>query len=529
MRAAAEAIMVPFPPAVSGGSPAAVAAGLTETAALSAAGATMQASEQAAHAVIPPAMAAPQAAAAALQRAAPSASAPDSPPTPPNTAALAGTQPPGHTTGVPRAPVGMFAPHSPAGPLAAPTATTPGGDGLASSQLAEALQTRAGTLTPTAGSHPRSAGVVSGYPGAGLTSYIRPSGNGFSPPAVKRPGIGAPAGMLTTATLHSPVTAAPNSTVQPFAYVHPQPPRPGGASSPSPPLDLSDTAHTLNSPPQPAAPPPPTPYPATPPGDAPGPPTGSDGPNGSGSPGAQMLDQAAGPAPQAPPMLPPLAPHPPIPPPPSPPPGKPPLGQPPIPPWASPPPPPSLQATRDAYNKLTNDIDHHNLNPPNPSDWNAVQAYNQEAWYNNTLKTQLERQLNAANAQYTPANDAKRADIPYWTQPAPQQPRQTTAAGSEPQVPQNVQSTLNQIDSGRWPQAANAPGTKGGSVFRNVTPDGQHPLPTTDASGEPITYQAWDVNPRVPDQDRDDERIVTGSDGSAWYTTDHYGTFHRIR
>ncbi|WP_448405203.1 ribonuclease domain-containing protein [Mycobacterium kansasii] len=128
-----------------------------------------------------------------------------------------------------------------------------------------------------------------------------------------------------------------------------------------------------------------------------------------------------------------------------------------------------------------------------------------------------------------PANDAKRADIPYWTQPAPQQPRQTTAAGSEPQVPQNVQSTLNQIDSGRWPQAANAPGTKGGSVFRNVTPDGQHPLPTTDASGEPITYQAWDVNPRVPDQDRDDERIVTGSDGSAWYTTDHYGTFHRIR
>ncbi|KEP40240.1 hypothetical protein MKSMC1_46600 [Mycobacterium kansasii] len=58
-------------------------------------------------------------------------------------------------------------------------------------------------------------------------------------------------------------------------------------------------------------------------------------------------------------MLPPLAPQPPIPPPPSPPPGTPPLGQPPIPPWASPPPPPSLQATREAYNQLINDIDHH--------------------------------------------------------------------------------------------------------------------------------------------------------------------------
>ncbi|MGV0483589.1 hypothetical protein ABVK43_25050, partial [Mycobacterium kansasii] len=41
-------------------------------------------------------------------------------------------------------------------------------------------------------------------------------------------------------------------------------------------------------------------------------------------------------------------------------------------------------------------------NPPNPSDWNAVQAYNQEAWYYNSLKAQLERQLDAANAQYTP-------------------------------------------------------------------------------------------------------------------------------
>ncbi|EUA14236.1 hypothetical protein I546_0002 [Mycobacterium kansasii 732] len=147
-----------------------------------------------------------------------------------------------------------------------------------------------------------------------------------------------------------------------------------------------------------------------------------------------MLGSGAGPAPQAPPVLPPLAPQPPIPPPPSPPPGKPPLGQPPIPPWASPPPPPSLQATRDAYTKLTSDIDHHNLNPPNPSDWNAVQVYNQEAWYYNSLKAQLERQLDAANAQYPPANDAKRADIPYWTQPAPQQPR-TPGAQPQPGTP----------------------------------------------------------------------------------------------
>jgi len=95
----------------------------------------------------------------------------------------------------------------------------------------------------------------------------------------------------------------------------------------------------------------------------------------------------------------------------------------------------------------------------------------------------------------------------------------------EPPAPENVQDTLNQIDAGKWPGSANAPGTKGGSVFDN---DDQL-LPTRDASGQPITYQEWDVNPRTPEAGRDAERIITGSDGSAWYTTDHYRTFHRIR
>lgn len=111
----------------------------------------------------------------------------------------------------------------------------------------------------------------------------------------------------------------------------------------------------------------------------------------------------------------------------------------------------------------------------------------------------------------------------------PTSPGQPGGGAGEPPVPQNVEDTLNQIDAGKWPGSADAPGTKGGASFRNLTPDGQHPLPTTDASGRPITYQEWDVNPRVPSQDRDAERIITGSDGSAWYTTDHYHTFHRIR
>jgi guanyl-specific ribonuclease Sa len=107
----------------------------------------------------------------------------------------------------------------------------------------------------------------------------------------------------------------------------------------------------------------------------------------------------------------------------------------------------------------------------------------------------------------------------------PAAPGEPGGGAGEPPIPQNVQDTLNQIDAGKWPGSANAPGTKGGSSFENR--EGR--LPATDASGRPIIYQEWDVNPKVPGQGRDAQRIVTGSDGSAWYTDGHYGSFRRIR
>jgi len=53
-------------------------------------------------------------------------------------------------------------------------------------------------------------------------------------------------------------------------------------------------------------------------------------------------------------------------------------------------------------------------------------------------------------------------------------------------------------------------------------------LPRQDAKGNSITYREWDVNPYTG-ANRGPERLVTGSDGSAWYTTDHYNSFVRIR
>ncbi|MEV0687846.1 ribonuclease domain-containing protein [Nocardia sp. NPDC050378] len=92
-------------------------------------------------------------------------------------------------------------------------------------------------------------------------------------------------------------------------------------------------------------------------------------------------------------------------------------------------------------------------------------------------------------------------------------------------VPDRAYATLVEIDAGRWPDSANAPGTKGGEQFMNRGTK----LPPKDSAGNPVKYQEWDVNPKQRNRGRDAERIVTGSDGSAWYTGDHYETFTRMR
>jgi guanyl-specific ribonuclease Sa len=69
------------------------------------------------------------------------------------------------------------------------------------------------------------------------------------------------------------------------------------------------------------------------------------------------------------------------------------------------------------------------------------------------------------------------------------------------------------------------PGYKGGRAFRNDARGGGQQLPSTDAVGNGISYREWDVNPLRPGFDRGPERVVTGSDGSAYYTADHYQTF----
>lgn len=73
------------------------------------------------------------------------------------------------------------------------------------------------------------------------------------------------------------------------------------------------------------------------------------------------------------------------------------------------------------------------------------------------------------------------------------------------------------------------PGYVGGRRFGNYGRGGEQKLPVFDAQGKPIEYQEWDIHPKVQGRNRGAERLVTGSDGRAWYTADHYTSFTELR
>jgi ribonuclease T1 len=66
---------------------------------------------------------------------------------------------------------------------------------------------------------------------------------------------------------------------------------------------------------------------------------------------------------------------------------------------------------------------------------------------------------------------------------------------------------------------------EGGRNFGNF----ERLLAQKDDKGRPIRYREWDVNPLKRGVNRGAERLITGSDKSAYYTDDHYKSFKKIR
>ena len=104
-------------------------------------------------------------------------------------------------------------------------------------------------------------------------------------------------------------------------------------------------------------------------------------------------------------------------------------------------------------------------------------------------------------------------------------PESDGAATLPPDVPAKVLTVLKYIDEHK----AAPPGYEGGRTFLNLGRDGEQVLPRKDEHGKSITYHEWDVNSRVPGKNRGPDRLVTGSDGSAYYTADHYRTYIKVR
>jgi dienelactone hydrolase len=107
------------------------------------------------------------------------------------------------------------------------------------------------------------------------------------------------------------------------------------------------------------------------------------------------------------------------------------------------------------------------------------------------------------------------------TFPAPAKALLPAKAASPTGIPAKVLTVLEHVDKAGEPMD----GYEGGRTFGNF----ERRLRSTDEKGRRIKYREWDVNPLRSGVNRGAERMITGSDGSAHYSDDHYATFKKIR
>lgn len=98
----------------------------------------------------------------------------------------------------------------------------------------------------------------------------------------------------------------------------------------------------------------------------------------------------------------------------------------------------------------------------------------------------------------------------------------TVAPSRIPEAAWRTLDTVRRTGDAPWGQV-------GGRRFGNYGRGGEERLPDRDRRGRRIDYQEWDIHPKLPGRSRGAERVVTGSDGRAWYTADHYCSFTEMR
>jgi hypothetical protein len=177
----------------------------------------------------------------------------------------------------------------------------------------------------------------------------------------------------------------------------------------------------------------------------------------------------------------------------------------------------------DGATGLAWNLTHSSVNDPtrtgNPSDWALSPLHRFGSWWGST-------DLSAANGAYGP--DATQVGVKVATvvngtilfsaAKAPFKSKPT------PTLPSDVQSALGEIKRG-----VPRPNVRNPKPFANDGRGGTARLPWTDANGNPITYAEHTVNARPPGGTLDAKRIIVGSDGSIWYTLDHFKTLLSVQ
>lgn len=95
------------------------------------------------------------------------------------------------------------------------------------------------------------------------------------------------------------------------------------------------------------------------------------------------------------------------------------------------------------------------------------------------------------------------------------------------QLPKDAQECYNRYREDNWKTTSNdlAGGMKAGKKYKNKS----KALPTKDSAGESISYKEYDAEYPNEDGNRGTKRFVRGSDGSTYYTDDHYKTFEKVQ
>jgi len=98
-------------------------------------------------------------------------------------------------------------------------------------------------------------------------------------------------------------------------------------------------------------------------------------------------------------------------------------------------------------------------------------------------------------------------------------------AAVDPQLAAKALKVLQAVDgTGKPPK-----GYQGGRAFQNDGRGGTALLPRRQLGGGVVTYLEYDVNPYRPGVNRGPQRLVLGSDRSAYVTGDHYVSWWQLR